>query len=152
MDKKKKIIVTGGAGFIGSNLVKALNTLGRKDIIIVDNLTNDQKWKNLSLLHFESYLDHISFLHKAEEDKLPQIEAIFHLGAHTDTTETNEDYLLSNNTFYSKSLFDFCNRTGNRLIYASSAATYGNGESGYSEEQTDLSPLNCYGYSKHLFD
>lgn len=150
--EKNPIIVTGAAGFIGANVVAALNKLGRADIIIVDHLTNDGRWRNLAGLQFSEYYDKEVFLDILEQDQIKNIEAIIHLGACADTTEKDENFLIQNNTLYSQRIFDFCARLGVRLLYASSAATYGNGGNGYKDTERVLSPLNCYGYSKYLFD
>ena len=147
-----KIIVTGGAGFIGSNLVKSLNERGYKNIIIVDHLTNNGKWKNLVDLKFDYYFDRDRFLETLNSNSLNNIEIIIHLGACSNTTETNEDFLIYNNAIFSKILFDFSIKNKCRFIYASSAATYGDGSKGYNDKERALKPLNCYGYSKYLFD
>ena len=152
MNKNELIIVTGGAGFIGSNLVSALNKGGYKNIIIVDHLTDSGKWENLRELSYSEYYDREDFLKNIESFKKEKIKAIFHLGACSATTEKDENYLLYNNTKYSKALFDFCIHEDCQFIYASSAATYGDGASGYKDTEENLKPLNCYGYSKHLFD
>lgn len=150
--KDSKIIITGGAGFIGSNLVKSLNEHGHKNIIIVDHLTNSGKWKNLVDLKFAYYFDREKFLEVLNDISLNDIETIIHLGACSNTTETNEDFLIYNNAIFSKILFDFSIKNKCRFIYASSAATYGDGSKGYNDKERALKPLNCYGYSKHLFD
>jgi len=151
------IIVTGGAGFIGSCLVRELNRLGKDDIIVVDHLTTSEKWKNLQHKRIEDYLDRADFLERIQSRRLEpsSIEAIFHLGACSSTTETDSHYLMYNNYRYSKELAGFAFENGIRFIYASSAATYGAGEFGYSDDVemlTRLHPLNMYGYSKQCFD
>jgi len=145
------IIVTGGAGFIGSCIVKGLNDLGISNIIIVDELGTDEKWKNLVNLKYKDFIHKNNFL---EELKLMKnIDLIIHMGACSSTTETDSDYLIDNNFKYSKELFDWCLKNNCRLIYASSAATYGDGSIGYDDSKTDeLKPLNMYGYTKKLFD
>ncbi|MDP8220515.1 MAG: ADP-glyceromanno-heptose 6-epimerase [Candidatus Stygibacter frigidus] len=149
------IIVTGGAGFIGSALVKKLNDEGNKDIIIVDNLGSEDKWKNLLNLKFKDYIHKKSFFKRLEYLDDDNIEAIFHLGACSSTTEADADYLYKNNFIYSKRLAEFAIQRDIRFIYASSAATYGAGEQGYSdadELSAQLRPLNKYGWSKLLMD
>jgi ADP-L-glycero-D-manno-heptose 6-epimerase len=150
------IIVTGGAGFIGSALITALNKRQITDILVVDELGTDQKWKNLRNLSFADYVEKDDFLEMVIEDKLDSsIDAVFHLGACSDTTETNSSYLIKNNYEYSKLLAQWATADNIRFIYASSAATYGDGSAGFSDDQEKieiLSPLNMYGYSKHLFD
>jgi len=148
-------IVTGGAGFIGSGFVWELNRMGTRDIIIVDNLDCSEKWKNLVNLSFQDYEHKDTFLEVLEKDKLPGVEAVIHLGACSSTTETNADYLIHNNLRYSQRLAAFCRKKRARFIYASSAATFGDGKAGFSddpEQMERLKPMNMYGYSKHLFD
>ncbi len=150
------IIVTGGAGFIGSALIAALNKRQITDILVVDELGTDQKWKNLRNLSFTDYVEKDDFLEMVIEDKLDSsVDFVFHLGACSDTTETNASYLIKNNYEYSKLLAQWATDTDIHFIYASSAATYGDGSAGFSDDQEKieiLRPLNIYGYSKHLFD
>lgn len=149
------IVVTGGAGFIGSNLVLALNERGEEKILIVDHLGSSIKWKNLLGLKFLDYLDRDDFLKLLEEDRLGKIRAIFHLGACSNTTVTDLQYLYRNNYLYSIKLCEYAMKRDILFIYASSAATYGDGALGFrdDEELLDrLRPLNPYGFSKHLFD
>jgi ADP-L-glycero-D-manno-heptose 6-epimerase len=150
------IIVTGGAGFIGSALIAALNKRQITDILVVDQLGTDQKWKNLRNLSFVDYVEKDDFLEMVVENRLDSAtEAVFHLGACSDTTETNASYFIKNNYEYSKLLAQWATADNIRFIYASSAATYGDGSAGFSDdvEKIDkLRPLNMYGYSKHLFD
>jgi len=150
------IIVTGGAGFIGSAIIAALNKRKVTDILVVDQLDCDQKWKNLRNLSFADYVEKEDFLEMVIEDKLDgPIDAVFHLGACSDTTETNASYLLKNNYEYTKLLAQWTTNANIRFIYASSAATYGDGSAGFSDDESgieSLRPLNMYGYSKHLFD
>ncbi len=150
------IIVTGGAGFIGSALIAALNKRHISDILVVDELGTDQKWKNLRNLSFSDYVEKEDLLDLITNDKLnSSLEAIFHLGACSDTTEQNASYLIKNNYEYSKILAQRAKTDNIRFIYASSAATYGEAEAGFSDNQDNmqsLQPLNMYGYSKHLFD
>ena len=149
------IVVTGGAGFIGSATIWRLNQLGRDDII-VDDLGTDDKWKNLNGLKFADFFDKYSFLEKIEEDSFPfAIDTVIHLGACSSTTEQDAGYLMNNNFRYSQELVRYFLVRGARFIYASSAATYGSGDSGYNDDESkldELRPLNMYGYSKHLFD
>lgn len=150
------IILTGGAGFIGSCLLKKLNSEGIDDIIVVDSLGETNKWKNLNGKKFIRYVEKNDFLVniksflKSFEGK---IDAIFHMGACSRTTEKNVDYLLFNNFDYSIALAGLAHENGIRFIYASSAATYGNGTNGYNDTIFDgLEPMNPYGFSKHQFD
>jgi len=150
------IIITGGAGFIGSALTWRLNQEGFDDIIIVDHLSNSTKWRNLVPLRFENYIHKDDFLDMVVENDLPKgIDAMVHLGACSDTTESNMDYLMENNYRYSQLLADYCLKKSIRFIYASSAATYGNGEMGFDDDHDlidKLLPINRYGYSKQFFD
>ncbi len=150
------IIVTGGAGFIGSALIAALNKRQITDILVVDELGTDHKWRNLRNLSFADYVEKDDFLEMVIEDKLDSsVESVFHLGACSDTTETNASFLIKNNYEYSKLLAQWATDADIRFIYASSAATYGDGSAGFSDDQEkieNLKPLNMYGYSKHLFD
>ncbi|RTR05631.1 ADP-glyceromanno-heptose 6-epimerase [Halomonas nitroreducens] len=151
------IVVTGGAGFIGSNLVKALNARGRDDILVVDDLRDGTKFVNLADCTLGDYLDKDDFLARVraalngENAHLPPIEAIFHEGACSDTTEWDGRFMLENNFEYSKELLHFCQLKGIPFLYASSAATYGGSEV-FREEPEHEKPLNVYGYSKLLFD
>jgi ADP-L-glycero-D-manno-heptose 6-epimerase len=150
------IIVTGGAGFIGSAIIATLNKKKVTDILVVDQLGCDQKWKNLRNLSFADYVEKDDFLEMVIEDKLDgSVDAVLHLGACSDTTETNASYLLKNNYEYTKLLAQWSNKNNIRFIYASSAATYGDGSAGFGDDENkieNLRPLNMYGYSKHLFD
>jgi ADP-L-glycero-D-manno-heptose 6-epimerase len=150
------MIVTGGAGFIGSALIAALNNRQITDILVVDELGTNHKWKNLRNLAFADYVEKDDFLEMVIEGKLDSpVEAVFHLGACSDTTETNASYLAKNNYEYSKLLAQWATDGDVRFIYASSAATYGDGSAGFSDDEKkieDLSPLNMYGYSKQMFD
>lgn len=151
----KPVIVTGAAGFIGRNTVHELNRRGYQDMILVDALGSDDKWRNLRGLNFEDLLAPQAFLARLESGKFQDAEAIIHLGACSATTEHDADYLLENNYRYSRQLCEFALRYGIRLIYASSAATYGDGSLGYSDDDevtVRLRPLNMYGYSKHMVD
>lgn len=150
------IIVTGGAGFIGSGIVAELNKRGIKDILVVDRLGSDQRWKNLINLRFADYLDKDDFIDMVAEDVLPfSTEAVFHLGACSSTTETDVSFLMDNNFEYTKQLAQWTADENIRFIYASSAATYGDGSQGFSDDEDKLEtlkPLNPYGYSKQIFD
>ncbi len=151
------IIVTGGAGFIGSVCVWRLNQDGIDDIIIVDHLASSEKWKNLASLRFQDYCDRAEFITRLESGEFKNdIDLLFHFGACSSTTEIDAEYLMENNYRYSVRIGRWWNtHRGTRLIYASSAATYGSGGQGYSDDEKTLHllrPLNMYGYSKHLFD
>lgn len=150
------IVVTGGAGFIGSSIIWFLNKRDLKDILVVDSLGSDEKWKNLKGLSFADYLEKDSFLDRiTQKGPLPDIDAIIHMGACSDTTEKDCSYLIKNNYEYTKELATYAIRKDIRFIYASSAATYGDGSLGFLDDETSLEtlePLNMYGYSKHLFD
>ncbi len=143
-------IVTGGAGFIGSNLVKMLNKQGITDILIVDNLGNSQKFLNLNHLSFADYMDKHDLLDNIS--KLGKIESILHQGACSATTEQDANYLIKNNYEYSKTLLHYCLKNGADFIYASSASVYGNGENGFKENPACEYPLNGYAFSKFIFD
>ena len=151
------IVVTGGAGFIGSVLVKELNRRGQKNILIVDQKgRSDDKERNLKKLVFTDYLDSGEFLKRLTENQFDgSLQAVFHQGACSSTTETNTQYLKENNTDYTRKLAEWCVNQGVYFSYASSAATYGNGELGYSDDDeltSRLKPLNPYGQSKLAFD
>lgn len=147
------IIVTGGAGMIGSNIVKALNDRGHNDILVVDNLKDGTKFINLADLDISDYMDKEEFLMSiVAGDDLGPIEAVFHEGACSATTEWDGKYMMDNNYQYSKELLHFCLERQIPFLYASSAATYGGRDSDFIEERQYESPLNVYGYSKMLFD
>src|SRR6185312_1350763 len=149
------IIVTGGAGFIGSNIVKELNRRGRTDILVVDDLTDGTKFKNLADCEIADYLDKDDFIAQitAERERklIAPIEVIFHQGACSTTTEWDGRFMLRNNYEYSKSLLHYCLQRSIPFIYASSAAVYGGGTI-FKEQREHEAPLNVYGYSKFLFD
>ena len=146
------IIVTGGAGFIGSCIVRTLNNVGIEDIIIVDNINTTEKWLNMRNKKYIKYIHKLELF--TELDKYENVKAIIHMGAQSSTTEKNFDYLWNNNFEYTKALWNYCAKKQISFIYASSAATYGDGEKGFSDEMDidKLLPLNGYGYSKQLFD
>ncbi|MCB1228805.1 MAG: ADP-glyceromanno-heptose 6-epimerase [Verrucomicrobiae bacterium] len=151
-----RILVTGGAGFIGSAIVWALNERGFENILVSDRLHADEKWKNLVPLKFADYLDADDLLAAVDRgDDLGGIGKVFHLGACSATTEKDTDYLMRNNFEYTKRLARWSLERNARFVYASSAATYGDGANGMDDQLEDLHllrPLNMYGYSKHLFD
>ena len=146
-----KIVVTGAAGFIGSNLIKGLNARGIDDIIAVDDLTQGDKFKNLADLQIADYIDADDFYDLFAEGAFGDVEAVFHEGACSDTMELDGKYMMDNNYTLSCELFHACQEQGTRLLYASSAATYG-GSDTFSESPEFEKPLNVYGYSKLLFD
>jgi ADP-L-glycero-D-manno-heptose 6-epimerase len=150
-----RIVVTGGAGFIGRNLVAALNERGEEDIVLVDRLGAGGQWRNLLGLRYADYLDKDDFRRRVREGRAPDAAAVFHLGACSSTTETDADYLADNNYRYSREVCEWALAAGARFVYASSAATYGDGSQGYRDDDAvtpTLRPLNMYGYSKHMFD
>jgi ADP-L-glycero-D-manno-heptose 6-epimerase len=149
------IVVTGGAGFIGSAIVWRLNQLGKDNILIVDELGLDDKWKNLTSLKFADYINKWKFLDRIENEDGLDIEAIIHMGANSSTTEKDADHLIENNYEYTKTLAQYSIKNNVRFIYASSAATYGDGSLGFDDNENEIQnllPLNMYGYSKQLFD
>lgn len=154
---REKILVTGGAGFIGSALVHALNQRGFENIFIVDFFDEEEKWKNLRALRFDDCLPADRFLNNIEKDPncYGKISAVFHLGACSSTMEKDVSYLLENNYRYSLRLAEWALSRQSRFVYASSAATYGDGSRGLDDKNEDIAiyrPLNPYGYSKQLFD
>lgn len=149
------ILVTGGAGFIGSVLVSKLNKLGHKNIVIVDRLRDTTKWHNLKKLKYDEYIHADDFFLPEYADIHDGLKMIFHIGACSATTQKDMDFLMRNNVNFSKNLFNMAKELSIPFIYASSAATYGDGEQGYSDDHAkipSLMPLNPYGYSKQLFD
>ncbi len=152
---EEAIIVTGGAGLIGANIVAALNRRGEDNILIVDHLNHQDKEANLTRLHFRDYLDRDQFRLAVRKGQIKPPKTVFHLGACSSTTETSEEYLDDNNTAYTRELCEWCLTENVRFIYASSAATYGDGTLGYSDSDEvtpNLEPLNLYGWSKQKFD
>lgn len=149
------ILVTGAAGFIGSVIVKHLNDLGEQDIILCDHFGHEDKWKNLRDLKYSSFIQVEDLLTHPIWKKPAPFKAIYHMGACSDTTEMNMDFLYKNNTEFTNSLLTFSADKNIPIVYASSAATYGAGEQGYFDDHNgikDLKPLNKYGYSKQLSD
>ena len=150
------IIVTGAAGFIGSATIWGLNRRGQGDILAVDQLETSDKWKNMRGLSFVDYLEKQDFRQMINSDKFADsATAIIHMGACSSTMETDASYLIDNNYRYTQDLAEFAIRNNIRFIYASSAATYGDGSQGYADDHkgiTKLAPMNMYGFSKQLFD
>ncbi|MEQ8964251.1 MAG: ADP-glyceromanno-heptose 6-epimerase [Azospirillaceae bacterium] len=150
------LVITGGAGFIGSNLVAALEARGARDLVVVDRLGTDEKWRNIAKRELAAVIppERLDAFLEARRD---EIEAIFHMGAISATTERDADLIVETNIVLSQHLWEWCARTDTRLIYASSAATYGDGSAGFADTATPealarLRPLNAYGWSKHVFD
>src|SRR5665213_1220979 len=151
----KRIAVTGAGGFIGRNLVAELNARGFDDLILVDNLGHDEKWQNLLGLRYEDILDPAQFLLRLEQGSFAAFDAILHMGACSATTERDADFLLRNNYHYTRTLCEWSLAHNARFIFASSAATYGDGSHAYNDDVAELPilrPLNMYGYSKHMVD
>lgn len=146
------IVLTGGAGFIGSCFLESLNAAGREDVLVVDSFGNGTKWKNLVGRKFIDIVGKEEFRDMMAVGDVEDVDVVIHMGACSSTTETDADYLYDNNYRYSIDVAEFALEQGARFIYASSAATYGSGDRGYEDGSTDLRPLNMYGYSKHLFD
>jgi ADP-L-glycero-D-manno-heptose 6-epimerase len=151
----KTVAVTGAGGFIGRNVVAELNARGCDDLILVDGLGRDEKWRNLLGLKYEDILEPSEFLLRLDAGRMSDLDAIIHLGACSATTEKDADFLLQNNYHYTRTLCEWALPRNVRFIYASSAATYGDGRDGYDDSDDmlqTLRPLNMYGYSKHIFD
>lgn len=146
-----RVVVTGAAGFIGANIVRGLNARGIDDIIVVDDLSQGDKFRNFADLKIADYVDLDDFYPNFEEGHYGKVEAVFHEGACSDTMEQDGKYMMDNNYTLSCELFQACQNHGTRLLYASSAATYG-GSDTFREEPAFEGPLNVYGYSKLLFD
>ena len=147
------IIVTGGLGFIGSNIIARLNDLGVDDILVVDDFTEGERIKNVRNLNFKDYIDKFDFLELLEKDReLGRVSQVFHQGACSATTEWDGKYLMKNNFEYSKLLYHWCVNRKVPFIYASSASVYGLGLNGFKEERTCEMPINMYAFSKFQFD
>lgn len=149
------IIITGATGFIGSNIVADLNARGRTDLLLVDDLGTQGKWKNIAKRRFLDIVDYRNLT--ALLPTLTKADAVFHMGANSSTTSTDGDEILEVNLHASMAWWKWCTQTGSPLIYASSAATYGDGNQGFNDDQSQpaldkLAPLNLYGWSKHAFD
>jgi ADP-L-glycero-D-manno-heptose 6-epimerase len=150
-----RTIVTGGAGLIGSNLIAALNAVGETDILVVDNLNHEGKRANLERISYAAYMDKAEFRSALMSGEIAPAREVYHLGACSSTTEMDEAYLEDNNVRYTRQLCEWSLRNDTRFVYASSAATYGEGENGYSDNHDcipNLKPLNPYVYSKQKFD
>jgi ADP-L-glycero-D-manno-heptose 6-epimerase len=150
-----RVLVTGGAGFIGSALVWALNRRGCEDIVVCDRLGTDEKWRNLTPLRFSDYVEADDLMPRLQNGALGKFDLVLHLGACSSTTEKNATYLIQNNFEFTKDLAAWSLANKARFVYASSAATYGDGSAGMEDDESKLEtlrPLNMYGYSKHLFD
>jgi len=157
INTESRILITGGAGFIGSALVWELNRRGCENIVVSDRLSTDEKWKNLVPLKFADYIDGNDLLQAIQRSPagIKRFDFILHLGACSATTERDADYLMRNNYEFTKQLCQWSLHEKTRFVYASSAATYGDGAHGMDDQMSDLNalrPLNMYGYSKHLFD
>lgn len=150
------LLLTGGAGLIGSAVLWTLNQEGRDDVVVVDHLGNGEKWKNLRALRFRDYYEKDDFAQRLLAGQFDGVfQEIIHLGACSDTTEKDASYLAGNNFAYGKMLAEYAVRNHARMVYASSAATYGDGENGFVDDEEgifSLRPLNKYGYSKQIFD
>jgi ADP-L-glycero-D-manno-heptose 6-epimerase len=150
-----RVLVTGGAGFIGSALVWALNRRGCDNIVVCDRLGTDERWRNLTPLRFTDYVEADDLLARLQNGALGKFDLILHLGACSSTTETNASFLIRNNYEFTRDLAAWALAQKSRFVYASSAATYGDGSAGMDDDDRKLDtlrPLNMYGYSKHLFD
>ena len=152
---EKRVLVTGGAGFIGSALVWELNRRGCENIVVCDILGTNEKWRNLTPLRFSDYVEAADLLPRLQSGALGKFDVVLHLGACSATTEKDATYLIKNNYEFTRDLAVWSLASQSRFAYASSAATYGNGAAGMDDDDTKLDtlrPLNMYGYSKHLFD
>jgi ADP-L-glycero-D-manno-heptose 6-epimerase len=150
-----RVLVTGGAGFIGSALVWGLNRRGCDDIVVCDILGTNEKWRNLTPLRFADYVEAEALLPRLQSGALGKFDLVLHMGACSSTTEKDASYLIRNNYEFTKDLAAWALKAKTRFVYASSAATYGDGSAGMADGDAELDPLrplNMYGYSKHLFD
>ena len=150
-----RVLVTGGAGFIGSALVWALNRRGCDDIVVCDRLGTDEKWRNLAPLRFAEFVEADDLLARLQSGALGKFDLVLHMGACSSTTERDAGFLFRNNFEFTRDLADWSLAKKVRFVYASSAATYGDGSAGMEDDESKLDtlrPLNMYGYSKHLFD
>jgi ADP-L-glycero-D-manno-heptose 6-epimerase len=150
-----RVLVTGGAGFIGSALVWALNRRGCERIVVCDRLGTDEKWRNLTPLRFADYVEADDLLPRLQSGALGKFDLVLHMGACSSTTETDAGFLIRNNYEFTRDLATWALGRKTRFVYASSAATYGDGSAGMDDDDGKLDklrPLNMYGYSKHLFD
>src|SRR6516165_4078379 len=150
-----RVLVTGGAGFIGSALVWALNRRGCENIVVCDILGTDERWRNLTPLRFADYVEAADLQTRLQSGALGKFDLVLHMGACSATTEKDATYLIKNNYEFTKDLAVWSLANQSRFVYASSAATYGDGAAGMDDDDTKLDtlrPLNMYGYSKHLFD
>jgi ADP-L-glycero-D-manno-heptose 6-epimerase len=150
-----RVLVTGGAGFIGSALVWALNRRGCDNIVVCDRLGTDERWRNLTPLRFADYVEADDLFLRLQNGALGKFDLVLHLGACAATTETDAGFLIRNNYEFTRDLATWALGQKTRFVYASSAATYGDGSAGMDDDDSKLDtlrPLNMYGYSKHLFD
>ena len=150
-----RVLVTGGAGFIGSALVWALNRRGCERIVVCDRLGTDERWRNLTPLRFADYVEADDLLPRLQSGALDKFDLVLHMGACSSTTETDAGFLIRNNYEFTRDLATWALGQKTRFVYASSAATYGDGSAGMDDDDGKLDrlrPLNMYGYSKHLFD
>ncbi|MDE0837850.1 MAG: ADP-glyceromanno-heptose 6-epimerase [Kiritimatiellae bacterium] len=153
--KPFSFIVTGGAGFIGRNIIDALNARGHDDILVVDALNNPEKEANLASVRYAEFMDKDAFREALLAGEMTAVKTVFHLGACSSTMQLDVDFLNDNNVLYTQQVCTWCSDNDVRFIYASSAATYGDGEHGYSDDEAniqELKPLNPYGQSKQDFD
>jgi ADP-L-glycero-D-manno-heptose 6-epimerase len=147
------IIVTGGAGLVGSNIISALNDRGIRDILVIDHLKNGRKMTNLADLNFVDYMDRDDFLARLRSNhSFGNIDAVFHQGACSATTEWDGKFMMRNNFEYSKELLHFCQKVKAQFLYASSASVYGMADKGFSESRDCENPINMYAFSKFQFD